>query len=251
MNEEDFDGSALRELLTPVVADRGRTSVPADAIVAAGRRRVAGRRIAVAGGALAIVAAVPLAASAIAAGPGTANTANTARAGSAPGTTKPAPPTPLKAPAPSRSSAPAQSKGIPPVPSISKPDTSGVASLPKNPILLGAGMIEGKHWSVSAVGSGGNNALTAKSQCLKLIVSEDGRTTDPSLGDRLLYCLPGPVMGYMLEEMQYDIQNGAGNVAIGTVPADVAKIVAHIGGASAPVTIATVPAPAPRTRRSS
>jgi hypothetical protein len=235
--QEDFDGSALRELLTPAVADRGRTSAPTEAIVTAGRRRVVGRRSAVAGGALVIVAAVPLAATAIAAGPDKAATTSAA------GTTKAASPTPPSTPTPAHSTAPAQTKGDTPVNPPRKTDASGAASLPKTPIVLGSGVIEGKHWSVSGVGSGGNNALTANDRCLNLVVSEDGRTPDPSLGDRLLYCLPGPVQGYMLEEMQYDIQGGAGNLAIGTLPADVVKIVAHVGGSSVPVTVATVPAP--------
>ena len=245
--QEDFDGSALRELLAPAVADRGRTSAPTEAIVTAGRRRVVGRRSAVAGGALVIVAAVPLAATAIAAGPDKAATTSAAgKAGSGTGTgtgsggkgTTPGVVAPSRTDA--KTKAEEQNKAHESAPPAK---TNRAGSLPTHPTLLGSGVIEGKHWSVSGVGSAGNNALTANDQCLKLVVSEDGRTPDPSLGDRLLYCLPGPVQGYMLEEMQYDIQRGAGNVGIGTVPADVAKIVAHVGGSSAPVTVATVPAP--------
>ncbi|MEY9862524.1 hypothetical protein ABH935_008172 [Catenulispora sp. GAS73] len=245
--QEDFDGSALRELLTPAVADRGRTSAPTDAIVIAGRRRVVGRRSAVAGGALVIVAAVPLAATAIAAGPDKAAvTSATGKTGSGTGTgtgsggkgTTPGVVAPSRTDA--KTKAEAENKAHESAPPAK---TNRAGSLPTHPTLLGSGVIEGKHWSISGVASGGNNALTANDQCLKLIVSEDGRMPDPSLGDRLLYCLPGSAPGnYMLEEMQYDIQGGAGNVAIGTVRADVVKIVARVGGA-APLTIATVPAP--------
>lgn len=117
------------------------------------------------------------------------------------------------------------------------------APLPSTPLLLGSGVLEGRHWSVSGVASAGNSAPTAKSTCLKLLISEDGRTPDPTLGVHILYCLPGVAEGYEVEDLPWEIKNGAGTLDVGTVSARVAKIVAHIDGVPAPVTVATVPAP--------
>lgn len=257
---EDFDGSALRGLFTPVVADRGRTAAPADAIVAAGRRRVLGRRVAVAGGALAVVAAVPLTA-AIAAGAGrtgpatrdalsTTTNTNTPTRVTAPlhnPSSSPAPASPSQSspsPAfPSQSSPPSPATTTTDLAKSTTPPISPDAPLPAKPLLLGSGTLDGRHWEVSGVASGGNNAVTAADHCLRLLVTEDGRAPDPSLGVPLLYCLPGVAQGYRLEEMAYAIKNGAGSLAMGTISADVAKLVVHVDGVAAPITVATVPAP--------
>lgn len=244
---EDFDGPALRELLRPVVGERGRTGPPTDAIVAAGRRRVAGRRVAVATGALAIVAAVPVAATAIAAGPGKTDAAGAAKKPNATAPTT----SPAKAAAPAHSATPTPT----PTRSSAPPagghgiddglmaDAAGAADLPKTPTVLASGTMEGRHWSVAGVGAGGNSAPTAKDRCLKLLISENGHIIDPNLGDRLLYCIPGNVEGYRAEDLTDTIPNGAGTMAVGTVPARVAKMVVHVDGLAAPITVDTVPAP--------
>ncbi|MEY9935140.1 hypothetical protein ABH926_009811 [Catenulispora sp. GP43] len=241
MTDEDFDGSALRELLTPAVADRGRGPVPTDTIVAAGRRRVVGRRTAVAGGALAIVAAVPLAASAIAAGPGTASAAS--------GTvtkTPPAVPVPARSDAPAHSNALAQTEGQ----ALASPPQSKPAageSLPGKPIVIDSGTVEGVPWSISALATPGNNALTAKDQCLGLTLTVNGHGTFID-GNQVLspYCLPVQDPGQYQWAMQYTLQyyyvGGKGTLQMGMVPADVATVVTHVDGL-APVTTKTVPAP--------
>lgn len=249
MNEE-FDGSALRELLTPAVADRGRTGPPTDAIVAAGRRRIVGRRMAVATGALAIVAAMPVAATAIAAGPARTDPAGTAKKPNltAPTTSpvKSTIPTPTRSatstPAPTHSSTPLKGDN----PGVDKglmADPGGAAKLPKSQTMLASGTLEGRHWEVAGVGSGGNNALTASDRCLKLLISENGHIIDPNMGDRLLYCIPGNVEGYRAEDLKDTIPNGAGTMVVGTVPARVVKMVVHVAGIAAPITVDTVPAP--------
>ena len=236
MNEEDFDGSALRELLTPAVADRGRTTAPTDAIVAAGRRRVLGRRSAVAGGALAIVAAVPLAATAIAAGPGTARTTSTAGGGT-PGVVAP-PHTDAVVPPPAKGSESAPAKADP----RGKP----ASGLPAQPTVFATGTVEGRQWKVTAETAPGNNALTAGEQCLGFVITVDGQNplggTDPAIP----YCLPvkdpaNAVWGYQ-DWLKYNYEHAAGTVQMGMVKADVAKVVAHVAGL-APVTAETIPAP--------
>lgn len=231
MNDEDFDGSALRELLTPAVADRGLTSAPADAIVAAGRRRVVGRRSAIAGGALAIVAAVPLAASAIAAGPGAAT--NSAASGSGAGV---------------NAAAPGQIKHDSAGTLAKTESADGPAGLPAEPFMMASGTVEGKSWSVTAEQAPGNNALTAGDKCLGLILKVDGRYSEAGPGPLLPYCFPlpaaspkGAVWG-LQETLKYYFTGGAGTVQMGMVPSGVAKIVAHVDGL-APVTGDTVPAP--------
>jgi len=233
MNDEDFDGSALRELLTPAVADRGRTSAPTDAIVAAGRRRVIGRRTAVASGALAIVAAVPVAATAIAAGP---DSARTPAVSSAVGTTH--------SPAPTHSEAPAQPKGgIAPKPTGQHSTNAG---LPSVPTTIASGTVEGRTWSVSALTVGGNNALTAGQKCLGLVLTVDGRVSTGGGAPAMPYCLPVKNPAQYLwgfqDTLKYYYENGAGTLQMGMVKSDVAKIVAHVDGL-APVTVGTVPAP--------
>lgn len=235
MNDEDFDGSALRELLTPAVADRGRTSAPTDAIVAAGRRRVIGRRTAVAGGALAIVAAVPVAATAIAAGPDTATRA-TVSSGAETSTGG--------ATAPTHSDTPAQPKGgIPPKPTGQHSTDAG---LPSVPTTIASGTVEGRTWSVSAVAVPGNNALTAGQQCLGLVLTVDGRVSTAGGAPTIPYCLPvknpAQYMWGFQDTLKYYYENGAGTLQMGMVKSDVAKIVAHVDGV-APVTVTTVPAP--------
>jgi hypothetical protein len=251
--KEEFEGSALRELFTPVVADRGRTPAPTDAIVAAGRRRVARRRAAVAGGALAIVAAVPVAAAAIAADPAKTDTAGTAkkpnvvapitspvRAGTPTGATPARSATPSPTRTGAQSSPSSQTSSLP---GSLTADPDGAAALPRTPTVLASGTMEGRHWSVAGVASGGNSAPTAKDRCLKLLISEDGHAIDPSMGDRLLYCVPGDVRGFRAEDLTDTIPNGAGTMVVGTVPAAVAKVVAHVDGITAPITTATLPAP--------
>ena len=234
--DEEFDGSELRELLAPAVADRGLTSAPTDAIVASGRRRVVGRRVAVAGGALAVVAAVPLAATAIAAGPGR-GAATTAAA-------------PTRATPPSRTTTPTHTGAPAPSPTPTTTTQSAPVKpappLPDKPTVLASGSLEGKHWSVTAVTAPGNNALTAGDKCLGLRVSEDGRTDDGP-GWTLPYCLPVKNPDHyewsFQKTLQYYIRNGAGTLQMGMVPADVTKVVAHVDGL-APITADTVPAPA-------
>lgn len=247
--DEEFDGSALRELLTPAVADRGRTGAPTDAIVAAGRRRIVGRRLAVAAGALAIVAAVPVAATAIATGPAKTDAAGAKKPNAtAPATSpvKTAAPTPARSatptPAPTHSSTPLQGDNAGADNGLMA-DPDGAAKLPKSPTVLASGTMEGRHWEVAGVGSGGNNAPTANDRCLKLLISEDGRIIDPDMGDRLLYCIPGNVEGYRAEDLKDTIPNGAGTMVVGTVPARVVKMVVHVAGVAAPITVGTVPAP--------
>lgn len=235
MNEE-FDGSALRALLEPAVVDRGAAAAPTDAIVSAGERRVRGRRLAAAGGTLAIVAAVPLAASAIAAGPDAART--TAGSGGAPaartstGTSTTAPDTTTTLTTPQATH-----------PTRTKPAAPPLGPLPKTPKLLAEGTLDGKKWTVSGVESKGNNELTKNSRCFKLLITDGGRDRDAALGDMLLYCDVSSVGEYLLNAMQDDVPGGSGNLAIGTAPAQVAKIVARVEGVADPVTVQTVPAP--------
>ncbi|MEY9891897.1 hypothetical protein ABIA31_005569 [Catenulispora sp. MAP5-51] len=257
MNDnEEFDGSALRELLSPAVADRGLASAPTDAIVAAGRRRVVGRRTAVAGGALAIVAAVPLGASAIAAGPGTATHAA--------GTMHDPAATPTRIAAPPHSDAPAHSDALAQTEgqaqtegrtqtegqALASPPQSKPAageSLPGKPIVIDSGTVEGVPWSMSALATPGNNALTAKDQCLGLTLTVNGHGTFIDGNQVFLpYCLPVQDPGQYQWAMQYTLQyyyvGGKGTLQMGMVPADVATVVTHVDGL-APVTTKTVPAP--------
>lgn len=246
MTDEPFDGSALRELLIPAVADRGRSPAPTDAIVAAGRRRVLGRRGAVAGGALAIVAAVPLAASAIAAGPGTATSAaGTAHtpAGAAAPTRTSAPAAPTHSGAPTHTTMTQPPGGIPPKPTLQPPAAGG---LPSTPTTLASGTVEGRQWSVDAVTVPGNNALTAGQQCLGLVITVDGRVSSAGGAPTIAYCLPMKTQASYpwayQDTLQYDYKNGAGTLQMGMLPAGVAKVVAHVDGL-APVSADTVPAP--------
>ena len=248
---EEFDGSALRELLAPAVADRGRASAPTDAIVAAGRRRVVGRRGAIAGGALAIVAAVPLAATAIAAGPDKAATSAADKAGTAGTTTvtttsgpaKQAPPV-LPTPTPTPTSVPNKgSSTAPKVGSYGDP-----AGLPAKPTVVAGGTLEGRTWKITAEQAPGNNALTAGEKCLGLAITVDGRPDLINTAPALAYCLPVKNLGddgqIWAEQyaLQYYFTNGAGTLQMGTVASNVAKVVAHVDGL-APISVNTVPAP--------
>ena len=231
---EDFDGSALRELLAPVVADRGRTAAPADAIVAAGRRRVVGRRVAVASGALALAAAVPLAATAIAAGPGKTRTTYADGRSFVSGTPTHAgrtPSGPAATPVPTHSTAPPAPTGGGTPETSSPPDDGG---LPTSPVFLASGVIEGKHWSVSGFG---------RHHCLDLLISQDGQTMGAAEPFYTAYCLPGSAGDYAVYQFGGGIKGGTGILAVGLAPARVAKVVAQVTGVAAPITVDTVPAP--------
>jgi len=244
--QEDFDGSALRELLTPAVTGRGRTSAPTDAIVTAGRRRVVGRRSAVAGGALVIVAAVPLAATAIAAGPDKAATTSAAgAAGSGAGSvakgTTPGALTPPRTDAKTESAP--QTKPATSTPQAKNPPSS----LPTHPTLLASGTVEGLPWKVTAVTTGGNNALTAGQKCLGLDITVNGHGSWINTEPTGVYCLPiqdpDQYLWSYQDTLQYDYRGGKGTLQMGLVSADVTKVVAHVDGL-APITENTVPAPA-------
>ncbi|MEZ0111291.1 hypothetical protein ABH920_005306 [Catenulispora sp. EB89] len=249
---EEFDGSALRELLTPAVADRGRTSAPTDAIVSAGRRRVVGRRGAVAGGALVIVAAVPLAATAIAAGPDKAAVTSAAAGsgvnGAHPGVAAPHTDAQTKAEAQTKADAQtkaeAQNKAAESAPPAK---TNPASSLPTHPTLLASGTVEGVPWKVTAVTTAGNNALTAGQQCLGLRITVNGHGGQVNTDPAVVYCLPVKNPDQYLwsyqDALQYDYQGGKGTLQMGLVSSDVTKVVAHVDGL-APVTENTIPAPA-------
>ncbi|GAA2006331.1 hypothetical protein [Catenulispora subtropica] len=228
---EDFDGSALRGLLEPAVAGRGAAAPPTDAIVASGQRRVLGRRAAVAGGALAIVAAVPLAATWLGAGPGSAKTSAAATGGGAT--------PPVLHTTPGAAAAPPAGTTL-----STSPQKVTSGSLPATPKVLASGKVDGLAWSVAGVASAGNNTLTAEKRCLKLLITADGKQ-NVSLGNDLLYCLPvsegrnpNAYQAVPLDE----VPAGSG-LAVGTVAARVAKIVVHIDGVGAATTVDTLPAP--------
>ncbi|WP_194896709.1 hypothetical protein [Catenulispora pinisilvae] len=250
MNDEEFDGSAVRELFAPAVADRGLTSAPTDAIVAAGRRRIVGRRAAVAGGALAIVAAVPLAATAIAAGPDKAGSTTNAAGNSGVGVKSGAGTTDAPGVAtPPNTKTPAQGVGdVGAASSPAKTGTSGdPAGLPTKPTVVATGNIEGHNWTITFQTAPGNNALTAGDKCLGLVLTVDGHNS--SINPAMLpYCLPVKYEGLsgLMWAAQYTLKyyypSGAGTLQMGMVPANVAKVVAHVDGL-APVSATTIPAP--------
>jgi hypothetical protein len=246
-DEEDFDGSALRELLTPVVAARGRGAAPADAIVAAGRRRVVGRRVAAVGGALAVVAAVPLAATAFATGAGKAGTTAANVPPTATGTLAHAARTPglggpvTSATPPSRSSTPSPT-GVGTKPSP-PPSTWG---LPDTAAFLTSGVIEGRPWSVSGVGRTLRDAPgdpTQPKACLDLIISQSGQAMDPTQPAREAYCVPELGPQYAVWQFGAGINGGVGMLAVGSAPSKVTRVVVHATGVPDPITVQTVPAP--------
>jgi hypothetical protein len=112
--DDNFDSSELHELLRDSVTAQGVPLAPTTAVLAAGHRRARMRRTGMAAGALAIVAAVPLAASSLAAGNGGGATASA-------------------------------------TPVLAASSTSATPPLSSTPQVLASGSIDGKSWTVTGV----------------------------------------------------------------------------------------------------
>ncbi|WP_228564158.1 hypothetical protein, partial [Catenulispora rubra] len=135
----------------------------------------------------------------------------------------------------------AQKTGTPPA------KTNPAGSLPTHPTLLASGTVEGVPWKVTAVTTGGNNALTAGQKCLGLDITVNGHGGQVNTEPAIVYCLPvknpDQYLWFYQDTLQYDYQGGKGTLQMGLVPADVTKVIAHVDGL-APITENTIPAPA-------
>lgn len=223
--DDNLDSSELHELLHKTITAQGVPPTPTAAIIAAGLRHTRIRRTGVAAGALAIVAAVPLAASGIAAGPGSGVS-------------------PAAGGAPTTGVAPQITTGTatPAQPATSAPV---VTPLPTSPVRLASGTIGGKEWTVSGVASSGNNALTADQKCLNLVLTDGGRARDENqLGKILPYCGGDAGHGWFAKESLHEgIPGGTGTLFMGTLPGTVARLAVSLDGRPEPVDVTLVRAP--------